>query len=61
MTRHMRFGDLGSGPRTLRSRLFRDLRFVLTIVLSSALAFLAADIYGSHKSAGLENGLRLNA
>lgn len=44
---------------TVKPRLFRDFRFLFVIVLSSALAVFGADLYRTHTSAGVENGLRL--
>jgi hypothetical protein len=42
-----------------KPRLFRDLRFLFVIILSSALAVYGADLYRTHASARVENGLRL--
>jgi hypothetical protein len=44
----------------VKPRVLRDVRFLFLIVLSSVLAVFGADLYRTHSSAGVDNGLRLN-
>ncbi len=50
-----------ANPRDLaiKPRIFRNVRFLVVIVLSSVLAVVGGDLYSTHRSAGVENGLRL--
>jgi hypothetical protein len=55
------FLDVDASRLTRRWRLWILARYLLVIALSSALAFLGAHFYASHKSAGLDAALRVHA
>jgi len=46
---------------TVKPRFFRDLRFLLVILVSTALAVVGADLYHSRSSTGLDEALRVHA